>query len=149
VSSPNTPGLRALQTESALESILGEVADELGNFKKRPPLYLKLAPEVFQSDATTLLNWLEAQSSLQGLILTNTLAGAQGGTSGAPLRLASRQALAVARNTFRRTLISVGGVDTADEIKIRMTGGAALVQVYTGWVYGGPRWVGELVSGLK
>lgn len=155
VSSPNTPGLRSLQAVESLAPILDAVECEVGG---RVPVLLKVAPDL---DGTALdgIADLALDGRVQGLIATNTTidtsalgapAPFQGGVSGKPLRA---RALEVLRHLRRRTqgkvsLVGVGGIFTADDVWERMRAGATLVQIYTGFVYGGPGVVRALCQGL-
>jgi dihydroorotate dehydrogenase len=149
VSSPNTPGLRALQSVEALKPIIEGVNQAISGWKARPPLLLKLAPEVRGEELRSVLEAGE-RWGIDGWVLTNTLAGSidlnhkaaseslSGGWSGGPLVERSRQSLVEARSFTRRPIISVGGILTPDEAALRLKLGADLVQIYSGWVFGGP-----------
>lgn len=149
VSSPNTPGLRALQTVEALKPIIEGVNQAILRWKSRPPLLLKLAPEVRGEDLQSVLDAGE-RWGIDGWVLTNTLAGSidinrhgvtnslPGGWSGGPLVESSRQSLVEAREYTQLPIISVGGILTPEEAALRLKLGANLVQIYTGWVFGGP-----------
>ena len=145
VSSPNTPGLRSLQTITSLKPIVSEVAHLIQGWKTRVPLLLKLAPEIHGSDLVELVQAIEPLG-LDGWVLTNTLGGSygagkhqlQGGWSGKPLTDPSRNSLVEARKATQKPIISVGGIFTPEEALSRISGGADLVQIYTGWIFGGP-----------
>ena len=161
VSSPNTPGLRELQTADALTELVRAVRDELAALGVAVPLLVKIAPDLSDDEVTSIVNAALALS-LDGLVCTNTttsrddlaspaaLTDRPGGISGAPLKGRSlavlRRARAIAGE--RLVLVSVGGVETADDALARIRAGATLVQAYTGFVYGGPRWPGEVNRGL-
>ena len=152
VSSPNTPGLRDLQTEDALTGLLTE-----GREKTSTPLLVKLSPDLEPGRAAALAA-AAVDAGAAGIILTNTTTDAslwptanrQGGLSGRVLRERSRRALnEVAASLFGRCLlISVGGIDSAEEAYRRLRGGASLVQVYTALVYHGPGLAGRINRGL-
>ena len=126
------------------------------------PLLVKIAPDLSDEDVDAIAD-LALRERLDGLIATNTTihrgslrdpaAGdvpAEGGISGAPLK---PRALAVLRRLRARTggkltLISVGGIETADDAWERIRAGATLVQAYTGFVYGGPLWPRRVNRGL-
>lgn len=151
VSSPNTPGLRDLQHKDHLETLLKAVmaarAELLG---KKPPVLLKVAPDLKPSDITDIAQVVMAQK-IDGLIVSNTtvarppaLSSAhreeQGGLSGRPLFKASTEIL---RQFYQATgghipLIGVGGVSTPQDAYDKIKAGARLVQLYTGMVYRGP-----------
>ena len=157
VSSPNTPGLRALQAGDRLRPLLVAVrgACELASPMRRVPLLVKIAPDLADADVDAVAD-LALELGLDGIIATNTTiartglatreskvtALGAGGLSGAPLK---QRALAVLRRLRARVgdrlvLIAVGGIDTADDAWARIRAGATLVQAYTGFIYGGPLW---------
>jgi dihydroorotate dehydrogenase len=150
VSSPNTPGLRALQSEAFIERVLSAAP------ATRCPILVKLDPDL-PPERLRALAEAALQAGAAGIIATNTtvdhalLPGAQpsGGLSGAVLRDRSRAAL-VSLAPLRQAgaLISVGGVDNAAEVWERLRLGAHLVQIYTAWVYAGPGLVPQLLDGL-
>lgn len=142
VSSPNTPGLRDLQNEAFLRSLLAKATGITGR-----PILVKLSPDLDPADAVRLAE-VAVDSGAAGVVATNTtsdyslLPGAKdfGGLSGRVLREKSvRIFTAVARRLFgRAVLISVGGIDSGAEAWRRLRAGADLVQVYTALVYQGP-----------
>jgi dihydroorotate dehydrogenase len=153
VSSPNTPGLRDLQGEAQLRTILRAVA---GRVPKRPPLLVKIAPDLGDAALAALVETCVAES-VQGLIVSNTtvsrpsglrssLASEAGGLSGAPLFTLSTAVLAraflLARG--RLVLIGVGGVSTGEQALTKIRAGASLVQLYTGFAYAGPALIPRL-----
>ncbi len=148
VSSPNTPGLRDLQSEDALKRILEAVGEVVARWAEKPPILLKLAPEIEAAPLTQLIQALEASGGVSGWVLTNTLGGnyervdgvtLPGGWSGKPLSSLSRQRLATARSATRLPIISVGGILDEEEACARLSMGADLVQIYSGWIFAGPR----------
>jgi dihydroorotate dehydrogenase len=148
VSSPNTPGLRSLQTIEALEPITRAVSEVIAGWKPRPPLLLKIAPELGSEDLTTLLPAAEALG-IDGWVLTNTLAAAKGGLSGGPLIDSARKSLRAARSLTRLPIISVGGILTVEEAQARLDAGADLIQIFTGWIYQGPTFPVEVAQRLR
>jgi dihydroorotate dehydrogenase len=152
VSSPNTPGLRALQSGPFLERVLSA-----GRRLTRRPFLIKVDPDL-EPDPLCEVARAALAAGAAGIVATNTtldhglLVGAAargGGLSGAVLRERSRRAL----ETLRRcvpdaTLVSVGGIDGAEEAHRRFHQGASLVQVYTAWVYAGPGFVLNMVRDL-
>ncbi len=150
ISSPNTPGLRDLQSVTFLEQVRKVV-------KTEKPVFVKLAPEL---EGEELKDLLEAISDLkfQGVILTNTLSVGvdkklndtykTGGISGGMLRISSREMLLKAKKYTNLPIISVGGIDTSDEILWRLKNGASLVQIYTAMIYQGHTVVLDLLRGL-
>lgn len=154
VSSPNTPGLRQLQDRGPLQELL-QVASELQSLAPRPVL-LKIAPDL--SDPALLeICGLAGEYGLAGLIATNTTVSRaglsrdpqeQGGLSGLPLADRSLEVLRFLRAHTELPLVSVGGIWTAADAVARLRAGASLLQVYTGFVYRGPGFVRELLTGL-
>lgn len=149
VSSPNTPGLRALQTVESLEKIVAEVRKELASWKVKPPIYLKLAPELGGATLEDLVR-SENRLGIDGWVLTNTLGGywkgGRGGWSGGVLGTLARERLEVVNARSRLPIFSVGGILQAREVELRLRNGADAVQVYSGWVYFGPRWITHLLE---
>lgn len=156
VSSPNTPGLRNLQAVEQLRPLLVGIRDALdGASPRRVPLLVKIAPDLSNEDIDAVAD-LALELRLDGIIATNTTVSREGlvtdsaqvaglgagGVSGAPLKARS---LAVLRRLRRRVgnrlvLVSVGGIETADDAWARIQAGATLVQAYTAFVYSGPLW---------
>ena len=155
ISSPNTPGLRGLQDQGALEELLGAVRE--AGLKK--PIFLKVAPDLNEGDPDRITR-AAIDYGVDAIIVSNTtvsrpplksqLATETGGLSGAPLRSLALDALC----KFRRAsggeipLIGVGGIATADDAWQRIRAGASLVQLYTAMVYGGPRIARRIARGL-
>lgn len=159
VSSPNTPGLRRLQSVEKLREVLVAVQEALSEARAKPPVLVKIAPDLEHEEIDAIVD-LALELGLAGIIATNTTiqrAGlatspevieriGAGGLSGAPLK---RRALEVlkrvrARAGRRLALVAVGGIETVDDVWERLAAGADLVQVYTGFVYGGPGWPSQL-----
>lgn len=155
VSSPNTPGLRSLQSVEALEPILQAVIQEA----KGKPVLVKIAPDLANEDIAAVAD-LAVDLGLAGVIATNTTIGREnlktdsakveaagaGGLSGAPLKQRSLEVLRLlhARLNGRAAIISVGGIETPAEAAERIANGATLVQGYTGWIYSGPLWARKI-----
>lgn len=153
VSSPNTPGLRALQTVEALTPIVKAVIHEIkspANLSSRAiPVYVKLAPELAGEMLRELLLALTDQG-INGFVLTNTQAGLYiyredrlpGGWSGKNLTSLSFDRLTETKQTLSTRsqvhLISVGGIFSEEEAVRRVRSGADEIQIYTGWIYQGP-----------
>ncbi|MGZ3697620.1 MAG: quinone-dependent dihydroorotate dehydrogenase [Bdellovibrionota bacterium] len=152
VSSPNTPGLRSLQTAESLRPIIAAVQAEIAAWEPRPPLFLKLAPEIEGDDLRTLLKAVE-NWKIDGWVLTNTLAGSFkdqiGGFSGKILTERSRRSLITAREVTSLPIVSVGGILDGDEALKRVEAGADLVQIYSGWIYRGPALPREIAKKLR
>jgi len=159
ISSPNTPGLRNLQSEGALDELLYGINETRKSLQDQHqfdrPIALKVAPDL-DDEAIPAIADLLKKHQIDALIATNTTldrslvaghanAAEAGGLSGEALCLKSRHVL----EQFHRILedeipiISVGGIITADEVQLRMQLGASLVQLYTGLIYSGPKLVRE------
>ncbi len=148
VSSPNTPGLRSLQTAESLKQLLEGVNRLISSWKSRPPVLLKLAPEI-QGDVLSEILKIQESRSVDGWVLTNTLGGAwknaeTGGWSGAPVAQMSEQRLVEVRAQSSLPIISVGGIMMSEHAKKRLLLGANLIQIYSGWIFNGPRFVSEI-----
>ena len=164
ISSPNTPGLRDLQNEEALEALLAGISQLRARLEDKLQLYrplaIKLSPDL-ECQAIPAIADLLRKYSVDGLIATNTTvtrdgvqehrqADENGGLSGAALRDKSRQLL----TDFYQQLgddipiISVGGIDSAEEAKLRFELGAKLIQLYTGLIYRGPGLVNTIARSL-
>jgi len=155
VSSPNTPGLRDLQAVDALRPLLSAVLEVVS-----VPVLVKIAPDLSDADVDAVAD-LAVELGLAGIVATNTTfsrAGLRsdadrcgaGGLSGAPL---GRRSVEVLRRLHARVgselvLVSVGGIETAEDAWERITAGASLIQGYTGFVYAGPFWARMIHRGL-
>jgi len=163
VSSPNTPGLRALQNPDFLATIVSSVRTAVATLKlDHPPAVLvKLAPDLTEEDIGALTS-LALQENFDGLIISNTTIGRPdtlqsrfqheaGGLSGQPLMDSSTQLLKTvyALTEGRIPLIGVGGVASAQDVYAKVRAGASLVQLYSALVYEGPGLVGRLKSELR
>jgi dihydroorotate dehydrogenase len=163
VSSPNTPGLRNLQAVEHLRPLLEAVRAAARRVTPRHvPLLVKIAPDLADADIDAVAD-LALDLGLDGIIATNTTisrdglvsedveAFGAGGLSGAPLKRRSLEVLRrlKARTGDRLVLVSVGGVETADDAWERIQAGATLVQAYTGLIYGGPSWPRRINRGLS
>ncbi|WP_224095250.1 quinone-dependent dihydroorotate dehydrogenase [Nostoc sp. MS1] len=164
VSSPNTPGLRSLQDASMLSSILELLQTENNSHK---PIFVKIAPDL-EWEAIADIIKLAKTYQLAGIIATNTTIRRDGlktqvieqtgkppqeeagGISGAPVRDRSTE---VIRFIWQQTqgqipIIGVGGIFTPEDAWAKITAGASLIQVYTGWIYEGPMMVRRILTGL-
>jgi dihydroorotate dehydrogenase len=151
VSSPNTPGLRSLQSVESLRPILLAVQEEAAG----KPILVKIAPDLADEDVVAVAD-LALELGLAGVIATNTTISREGlitdskkvaeigagGLSGAPLKQRSLEVLEILANRLagKAAIISVGGVETGEEARERLNAGATLVQGYSGFVYAGPFW---------
>lgn len=164
VSSPNTPGLRSLQGGEQLEPILTALQQENQGTK---PLFVKISPDLEWDAIATILD-LAISHNLAGVIATNTtirrdnlkteilgttgkpITEEAGGISGFPVRQRSTE---VIRFIYQKTqgklpIIGVGGIFTTEDAWEKITAGASLIQVYTGWIYEGPWMVSQILAGL-
>ena len=164
ISSPNTPGLRALQTKAALEELLGRLSETREALKVASgadyPIFLKVAPDLEDGEVEAIVETVVG-AALDAIIVSNTtiarpdtlkstFAGESGGLSGAPLRDLARTRLADMRRATGAAvpLIAVGGIDSGAEAYARIRAGASLVQVYTALVYEGPGLPRRIVQDL-
>lgn len=158
ISSPNTPGLRALQDESALAGLLDAVIEARG--PNGPPVFLKVAPDLEPADIDAIAR-IAIERQLGALIVSNTTisrpqlasphAGEAGGLSGAPLRDLAQQRLRDFRTATGGSipLVGVGGIASAEDAWARIRAGASLVQLYSAMVYGGPGLPRRILRGLE
>ncbi|MEY3545270.1 MAG: hypothetical protein RLZZ247_1427, partial [Cyanobacteriota bacterium] len=163
VSSPNTPGLRELQDDAQLRRLV----ERLRRLPACPPLLVKIAPDL-EDEAIDAIARLAYEEGLAGVIAVNTslnrlgleqrriaqtgrtLAEEAGGLSGAPLRARALEVLRRLRAVAGPglPLIGVGGIDSPEAAWERISAGASLVQLYTGWIYEGPQLVPSILEGL-
>jgi dihydroorotate dehydrogenase len=164
VSSPNTPGLRSLQSGEQLEPILSGLQNANPQQK---PILIKIAPDLEWNDIKDILK-LATDYNLAGVIATNTtirrdglntkilketgksIRDEAGGISGLPVKERSTE---IIRFIYQETagklpIIGVGGIFNADDAWAKIIAGASILQVYTGWVYEGPWMVNQILSGL-
>ncbi|MFC3101027.1 quinone-dependent dihydroorotate dehydrogenase [Altererythrobacter lauratis] len=158
ISSPNTPGLRALQDEGALTELIDAVMEARGD--AGVPVFLKVAPDLEPADVDAISR-IALDKGLTALIVSNTTiarpplrsahAGEAGGLSGAPLKDAALERL----RDFRRAtggalpLVGVGGIATAEDAFARIRAGASLVQLYSAMIYAGPGIARQICQGLQ
>lgn len=165
ISSPNTPGLRALQSRAALEALLAPLANERREQARalnRPvPVLVKLAPDLTDEELDAALEAV-INAGMDGVIISNTtlrrdglqspLAAETGGLSGAPLNARNT---ALVRSVVQRTggrlpVVASGGVMNPSDAQAKLDAGAVLVQLYTGLIYAGPGLVRDILnSGLN
>lgn len=161
ISSPNTPGLRALQEKEPLRQLISEVISYSKSQETHRPVFVKIAPDLEEFALGELIEVL-MQEGVQGVVATNTTlsrAGLQseasliqqaGGLSGKPVRNKSTE---VIRFIHRQTsgqlpIIGVGGIFNAADALEKMEAGASLIQLYTGYVYEGPALVRKIVKAM-
>jgi len=150
VSSPNTPGLRALQGREPLAALLATVMAARTESGAAPPVLLKVAPDLTEEDEADIAA-VALESGIDGLVVSNTtiarptgldphVADEAGGLSGAPLFARSTALVAAFRRRTggRLPIVGVGGVMSGADAYAKIRAGASLVQLYTGLVYGGP-----------
>ena len=159
VSSPNTPGLRSLQTLAALGEIVRPLLVERDARPARKPLLVKLSVDLALDDALELARGCE-EWGIDGLIVANTtlsreglrspeaLRRQEGGLSGAPVQRASTALIRAIAGATRLPIIGVGGIFSAEDAYAKIRAGAALVQLYTGFIYGGPATPGRIAREL-
>lgn len=155
VSSPNTPGLRSLQDVTALRPIVSAVLSEASG----KPVLVKIAPDLADEDILAVAE-LTKELGLAGIIATNTTIGREGleedpakvaaigagGLSGLPLQARSLDVLNLLNGSLApdQIIISVGGIETSDDARVRLANGATLLQGYTGYIYAGPFWARKI-----
>jgi dihydroorotate dehydrogenase len=164
VSSPNTPNLRDLQAIEPLRIIFDTLQQENQGHK---PILVKIAPDLAWEDIAAVVE-LSQTYQLAGIIATNTtidrsqlttqviaatgnkVTEEAGGISGAPVRKKSTEVIRFIhdRAAEKLPIIGVGGIFTADDAWEKITAGASLIQVYTGWTYNGPWMVDRILTGL-
>jgi dihydroorotate dehydrogenase len=160
ISSPNTPGLRALQSLEPLRELMREVLEERDRHQPRRPVWVKLAPDLTNEELVDTAQ-LIVSAGADGIIATNTTLSRSGlgtdplkveqmgtgGLSGAPLRQRSTDVIRVLRGAVGPDfpLIAVGGVLSGQDAREKKEAGATLVQVYTGLIYEGPQLVHDCI----
>ncbi|HEU5131804.1 MAG TPA: quinone-dependent dihydroorotate dehydrogenase, partial [Pyrinomonadaceae bacterium] len=163
VSSPNTPQLRELQQSQQLEALLSALQTRRAELQKHVPLLVKLSPDLERRDLETIVEVIE-RLKIDGIIATNTTisrenlrtdakriaACGEGGLSGKPLKNTSTRMIAELYELTggRIPLVGVGGIFTAEDAWEKIAAGASLVQIYTGFIYQGPRIAQEINEGL-
>lgn len=159
ISSPNTQNLRSLQSDEALDALLGAIAERREVLARQPgangkarrvPIFVKIAPDLDSSQVSVIAATLQ-RHGMDGVIATNTTIGRDavqglphaqetGGLSGAPVLEASNQVIAQLRAALGRNfpIIGVGGIMSAQDAVSKIRAGADVVQIYTGLIYTGP-----------
>ena len=161
VSSPNTPGLRDMQEADQLTSLVGAVRAELADADGRIPLLVKLSPDL-EDEQLDAAARLALELELDGIIAVNTTVDRTGlgsthvpfeggGVSGQPLQRLAVDVLRRLRAIVgdQLVLVSVGGIESTDDVWERILVGASLVQAYTAFIYEGPGWPGRLNRELE
>jgi dihydroorotate dehydrogenase len=160
VSSPNTPGLRTLQSRDALADLLGQCLAARAETGVKPPLLLKVAPDLTDEDKADIAA-VVLDSGIDGLIVSNTtlarpaaippvLAAEAGGLSGRPLLEPSTKVLGEFYQLLggKLPLVGVGGVSSGTDAYAKIRAGASLVQLYSAMAYRGPGLVGQIKAEL-
>lgn len=164
VSSPNTPGLRALQDKEPLMNILNTLMALNKGLGQPKPLLLKIAPDLTNEQLDDIVS-IVSETGIQGIVATNTTIERSGldsnateiakigagGLSGKPLR---KRATEVISYLYKKSngsfpIIAAGGIFTAEDAQEKLNAGATLVQVYTGFIYEGPAIVSNICKGLR
>ncbi|MDH3665026.1 MAG: dihydroorotate dehydrogenase (quinone), partial [Alphaproteobacteria bacterium] len=164
VSSPNTPGLRDLQGRERLTRLLGTLIDKREALKQvhgeAKPLFLKIAPDLPPEDEADLAE-VALEQGVDGLIIANTTIARpdglqdpaqteKGGLSGRPLFQRSTAQIGRFHRLVggRLPLIGVGGIDSGETAYAKIKAGAAALQIYTGFIYGGPQLILQILADL-
>ncbi|WP_395688340.1 quinone-dependent dihydroorotate dehydrogenase [Aestuariivirga sp.] len=160
ISSPNTPGLRALQSRAELEALLSRLNAARSMQRRKPPMLLKIAPDLGEDELADIADVCGA-GAVDGIIVSNTTlrrdglrsahASEQGGLSGAPLLdLSTRQLARLYLLTAGRVpLIGAGGVHDGASALLKIRAGASLVQLYSALVYDGPGLIEVILTSLS
>ena len=160
ISSPNTPGLRSLQSRAELQSLLARLNEARARQTQRPPMLLKIAPDLSAGELEDIARCCGG-GTVDGIIVSNTTiarpplksrhAHEPGGLSGAPLfELSTRQLARLYLLTQGRIpLVGVGGIGDAETAWAKILAGATLLQLYSALIYRGPALVAEIVEGLS
>ncbi|AWB67569.1 quinone-dependent dihydroorotate dehydrogenase [Saccharobesus litoralis] len=164
ISSPNTPGLRNLQYGDALNELLGSIKERQGElaqqYHKQVPILVKIAPDMSDEETQQVAETLIA-NQIEGVIATNTTlardkvahlqhGNEMGGLSGVPVRQQSTHVVRTLKQALEGKIpvVGVGGINSAESAREKLDAGAKLVQVYTGFIYRGPKLVKEIVNSL-
>lgn len=165
ISSPNTQNLRALQSDEALDGLLGAIAkrrEQLhAHLGRRVPIFVKIAPDLDDAQIGVIAATLQ-RHGMDGVIATNTTiardavqglahANETGGLSGAPVREASNQVVRKLRAALGADfpIIGVGGIMSAEDAVAKIQAGADVVQIYTGLIYAGPALVPAAAKAIR
>ena len=164
ISSPNTPGLRSLQYGEALNELLSAIKQEQKVLAEQHgryvPVAVKIAPDLTEEEIVGIAECL-VSNEIDGVIATNTTlerdkvkhlahGDEAGGLSGQPLTEKSTEVIRLLANALdgKMPIIGVGGIQSAADAKAKLAAGASLVQVYTGFIYKGPKLIKDIVSAL-
>lgn len=161
VSSPNTPGLRALQEKEPLMNLLNTLQQRNRKNDISRPILLKIAPDLTNEQLDDIVE-IVLQTGIAGVIATNTtidrsglhtpekIANEAGGLSGKPLTVRSREVVKYLSQKSNKAfpIIGVGGIHSAQDAKAMLEAGASLVQLYTGFIYEGPGVIKRICKAL-
>jgi len=163
VSSPNTPNLRALQDKEPLKRILNRLVDINKSKPKLKPILLKIAPDLTEDQLDDIIE-IVRETGIDGVIATNTTISREGletpmeeinrigagGLSGKPVRSRSTEVIRYLseKSNGAFPIIGVGGIHSAEDAIEKLDAGASLVQIYTGYIYEGPKLVSEINKAL-
>ncbi|WP_341903717.1 quinone-dependent dihydroorotate dehydrogenase [Polaromonas sp. YR568] len=165
ISSPNTKNLRALQSDEALDALLGRIAERrevlAGQHGKRVPIFVKIAPDLDEAQVAVIAATLQ-RHAMDGVVATNTTLGREavkgmrhaeetGGLSGAPVLAPSNAVIRQLRAALGKgfPIIGVGGVMSGADAVSKIKAGADVVQIYTGLIYKGPALVTEAAKAIQ
>lgn len=165
ISSPNTKNLRALQSDEALDGLLGAIAARrqalAAQHRHRVPVFVKIAPDLDEAQVEVIAATLK-RHGMDGVVATNTTIGREavkglphaeeaGGLSGAPVLAASNRVIGQLRAALGRDfpIIGVGGIMSAEDAVSKIRAGADVVQIYTGLIYKGPDLVKQAALAIK
>jgi dihydroorotate dehydrogenase len=153
VSSPNTPGLRALQEKEPLKALLKAIQEEARHLNSKQPILLKIAPDLSTSELDDIIDIID-ECELSGVIATNTTISRSdlqtnkkmideigaGGLSGKPVRERSTEVIRYLRERLgtESLIMGVGGIHSAKDALEKLDAGADVIQLYTGFIYEGP-----------
>lgn len=163
VSSPNTPNLRALQEKEPLKQILNSLQVAGKSFEKHKPVLLKIAPDLSEDQLLDIIEIVQ-ETGIEGVIATNTTISREGlntpketvegigagGVSGKAVKSRSTEVIRFLHEKSQGAfpIIGVGGIQTAEDAIEKLEAGAALVQVYTGFIYEGPGMIKRINKGI-
>ncbi len=165
MSSPNTPGLRALQEKESIRIILSQLQHHNKGKKKPKPILLKIAPDLTHAQLDDIVE-VVVETKIEGVVATNTTIertnlpnylpseiekiGA-GGMSGKPLTKSSTEVVMYLNKQFdgKVPLIGVGGIMQANDALEKLNAGASLIQLYSGFIYQGPQLIEDICTAIK
>ncbi len=161
VSSPNTPGLRALQDKEPLTNLINALLEKRKSHTVSKPILLKIAPDLNEDQLNDIIA-ITNNTALDGLVISNTTISREelqsaeslvkslgaGGLSGKPVLQKSNDVLAYIAPKIQKPIIGVGGIQKSADMQSKFQNGASLVQIYTGFIYEGPAMVKCLKRGL-